>query len=1249
VFSEYDLVARSGLFDADYYLAANPDVAAVNIDPLMHYLESGASELRNPNPGFDAQHYVALCRKLGQTVDNPLLHYLKVGAAQGLSTRPEPKNAASLRRAAPGVPPRAAIQQPPMKLHIDTAEVDSTQKLRVAGWALAAEPIVLVQCFVGDQELAPAEYGMVRQDVAATHAEYPNATHSGFALQADIGRFDGAHSIRVRARAASGLVSESSLSITRGSDARVDAGAPTIMLSIDLPKISNGEVATPVRENLEIAGWALARAGAVNLDVAIDGRHIKSIQTGVRRVDVERAFPDWKNAITAGFSSFLPHRSLPVGPHTISIEARSESGQRTRAEFRIQVEEIPDLNGPWALRRRMPPGEIKLAQEALRGREPDFHVLLPLPADAASRAAARITLASLCQQVYERWQLHILAAGRKAETARRELLAGFEGLADRVRILSGTAPWNARGYVLRLRCGDELGCDALLELAVQGVLHPEADFLYADERRRNPASNKVAAFFKPQWSPELQLSTNYLGRAWCARADVLQRSAIRIGDWGALGDYDLSLRLSEQAHAIRHVPAVLLQTGGAPDEDEVNERAALRDALARRGIDAVAAPGRTPGTYRIKRQVAGSGLVSIIIPTCAARGLIRRCIESLRSLTAYQPFEIVCIENIPAADKETKRWLRSHADRVVETTEPFNWSRFNNLAAAAANGEFLLFLNDDIEVTDPKWLEVLLEQAQRPEIGAVGPQLLYPDRRVQHAGMFLAGEGLARHAFRNGGEDDPGYFGLALTLREVIAVTGACLLTRRETFEAVGRFDENHDLVNNDVDFCLRVWQGGHKILYTPHTQLIHHELASRAHLPDHYDSTAFDQRWRSLFAEGDPYFHPRLSRERDDYALEWEALGVHVAGAPLFELEGIRRILVVKLDHIGDCVTALPAVRRLKRHFPQATLTVLSGPGSKAIWSLEPAVGECIEFSFFHTRSGSGLVDRDANDWQRLRQQLQPRGFDLAIDLRKHGESRTVLQHTGARYLAGFDSKGKFPWLDIAIEWAEDIALNPKRQHVADDLINLIDAVAAAGDADRNTLAQPPPATLSQKTNISAATMRKIFHKRVICVHPGVGNELRQWPESHFSQLIDRLVESEGVHVILIGSPDEAELGQRIWQRVTDRKSVWPLVGRVALEDLPALIAKCALFVGNNSGPQHIAAALGVPTVGIHSGVVDAREWGPKGPRGVAVQRAMTCAPCYHSRLSECNREFACMRGLAPMDVLPVCRRMLALSAARL
>jgi ADP-heptose:LPS heptosyltransferase/GT2 family glycosyltransferase len=1504
LFSNYRLVKDSGLFDEIYYCNAYPEIKEKNLDPLLHYLETGASELRNPNAAFDARSYVQRCRERGEDVGNPLIHYIESRDTKGTATQPqadialpvpaeaesisdllvnldrvtiesgsdverlrgygwclasspivevevklgsvscgaryglqradvarefpralkadhsgfefslEPipqdqtgkvelvfaaktadgasllksvnvdlgavRGAAHPTDAAGNHVSRTPFSRPPMQLQIDSAEVDSAGILRVVGWAVCLAPIASIEVFVDDTRIGAAEYGKARDDVAETHPEYPNARNSGFLLYTDCSSFAaGGRLIKVQAIASTGISRELLLPLRipgaqRGAarsdkDTKVDcfcdlievttggrvlikgwavgvaaterisvllddreigdaeinlerpdvgnrfpslaharragfafkhngesvsagehliilrhraggeeteillpvmasestrvdvevesssnSGPKDLMLSMDRPEVVDGAAVATVRGDLEIVGWGLARRGPISIDVAIDGQILKSVSTGIPRADVQRAFPDWEDAATAGFTALLPNRSLPEGRHTLSVSLRDAAGAVTRREFRVEIDTASEIQGPWSIRRRIEPAAVQLLFEPLLGQSspPSFDILLPLPRSSDAYDRARVTLASLASQVYENWTVWIFVPKENDEPSCRGLIKGFDALSTRVVFVAGESsersdllPSEAQAsHVMFLRPGDELGCDALLQFAAKAILDPKADFVYADDRRLSPYSGKVEAFFKPQWSPDLLLSTNYLGRAWCASA-ALWRS---IGTYGreasAVGDYDVALRLTENATAIDHIPATLLEATGSWPPETV-ERRALRDALKRRGIIGTVKPGRSKGALRVQRKVASRKLVSIIIPTCAARGLIKKCIESLRTLTAYRRYEIVCIENIPADKQDWKDWVRAHADTVIETTEPFNWSRFNNLAVAAARGAYLLFLNDDVEIIDPAWLHALLEHVSRPDVGAVGPQLLYPDRRVQHAGMFLAQLGVARHAFRYAGEDDPGYFGLALTQRDVIAVTGACLMTRRETFEALGRFDEAHEVINNDVDYCLRVWKQGLRTIYTPYTRLIHHELASRAELAEKYEATSFENKWRSVYVTGDPFFHPRLAKDRDDYSVEWEPVASHCAARPVLKHGTVHRILIVKLDHIGDCVIAFPAIRRLKHHFPDAKLVALSGRSSRAVWALEPAIEEVIEFDFFHARSSLGKIERTEEELCQLRERLRPWNFDLAIDLRKHSETRHILQYTGARCLAGFDTKGKFPWLDVALEWAEDSALIRKRQHAADDLINLIDAVAASTETEPALIAR----SSAQEPDESSSVLpipAEMSRKRLVCVHAGAGNEMKQWPIEYFVVLIDHLVETEDVNIVLVGGPDEDTIGDQIIGASVHKQSIWSLIGQVKLGDLPKLISRCCLFVGNDSGPKHIAAGLGVPTVGIHSGVVDAHEWGPKGVKAVAIHRAMSCAPCYHSKLEQCNRGLACLRGLLPDYVAAACHRMLAASA---
>ncbi len=1132
LFSDYELLARSGAFDAQFYLAAYPEVASLNVDPLLHYMDVGARAGFSPSTEFDVAFYLEQCRTRGEHPDNPLLHYLTVGLGMGLRTRAD----------AP-VP----VPSPPV----------------------SSERVIYLES----------------------------------------------------------------------------------------PVVQNGAVKTPISGSMVITGWALIPPGVASIAISLDGKAVAVAQHGMRRDDVAAVFPSRADALMSGFATLVPHALLPTGRHTIGISLRDNLGNVEQVSFLVDVEDIPEGQGNWTLRKKVGLAELQHQLSALARLRtvPSFQVVLPLSPSAAELPAIGLTLRSLRDQVYPHWQLKILTKPGKAVASQLRKFVSREipDLDDRIEwIVSGrrdegfvAARKHVRGATRRpqsvvpLSAGDVLGCDALLELALALACNPSADFVYSDEQCISPVTKRMDVSFKPKWSPDLLLSGNYIGRVWCADVDVFARAGVSLQNWNELSEFDLVLRLTEAARCIDHVAKVLCKRTSKVLETVKSERSALASAIRRRGFEAEIEKGCAPHLYRVKRTRLTQGLVSIIIPTCASRGLIKVCIESLRKKTTYRNYEIICIENIPPEQNEWKPWVRSNADKVLSSAEPFNWSRYNNLAAEQASGEFLLFLNDDVEVLHGDWLDAMLEHAQRPEVGVVGARLLYANRSVQHVGLVLTETvGRARHLFRHAQEDDPGYFGWALTQRNVIAVTGACLLTRTEVFNALGRFDEAHQIVNNDLDFCLKSWSSGLLNVITPYATLVHHELASRGGMGDVCDAIGFDSRWRETFLLGDPYLNPNLSRQTDGVVPELESVRAVFPSRPLFSRDSIRNILVVKLDHLGDCITSLPALRKLKNYFPKATITVLSSSATQAIWRAEPVVDRVETFDFFHVRSGDGRKQVSKKQLAALGQLLGQDYFDIAIDLRKSPDSRYVLEYCNARFSAGFDQAQQFPWLDISLEWEGDRKFSAKRQNVGDDLINLVDAVAAC------CAMEPQPRGLAKRARLTLppAKQRQLFSKPVVCIHVASGNELRQWPPVRFAELIDLLLSHYAVHILFIGSPVEASIVEQVIGQVRQPEFLVNLVGRVPLSELPALLERCALFVGNNSGPHHLAASLGAPTIGIHSGVVDAREWGPIGPNAVAIQRKMSCSPCYLERINDCPRDVACLKGLSSGEVFQACKRLL-------
>ena len=1157
-------------------------------------------------------------------------------------------------------PARATPLDPRREIHFycDDMELEPDGDINVVGWAVCATGISAITVHLDGRKLGDAELGLAREDVGDEYRHIPMARYSGFRFDQALGDVPaGEHQILVVVRNGLDDAREQirTVLIERAEPKAPAPASQDFRLEIDSPTVAAGAAVEPITGRLTIEGWALARSGISGIEVLLDDQRLGDAHYGSARQDVGSAFPDWTDSLRSGYAFHCPPRSLRNGDHVVQLNVRARSGQVQEYRFNILVRKSEEFEEGATIRRRMTQVEADVAEQVLDSlaSRPGFRLMLRQGTEL-DIGGLLATLGSLRTQVYRDWRLEILPADVDTGNAVRTLLAeAAEDLAERIDVVhpSDAASLDApigvaseaspRRLVGFLSAGDQLGCDALLQIAVASGLHRDADMIYADEARVSPASREREPFFKPDYSPDLLLSTNYIGRPWFASPALLERCGTTARDLLERGEYDIVLRCAELAGYIHHVPRLLCLRGPPQIDDAESETAALMRAAARRNMAAEVLPTAVPGTWRLRRTEPVSGMVSIIIPTCAARGYIETCIKSIRERTAYRNFEIVCLDNIPDSQVAWKIWLQQSADKIVPMPDEFNWSRFNNVGAEAASGEYLLFLNDDIEVMQPDWLDALLEHVRRPEVGVVGPQLLYPDSKVQHAGMFLSTSGVARHAFRFSTADEPGYFGLALTQRNVIAVTGACMLMRRGVYRALGGFEEAHQIINNDLDFCLRVHRAGKLIVFTPYASLVHYEAASRDRLKDVFDLAHFEERWKAIFAVGDPYFSPRLTRHSDDYRPDDEAVEAIYAGHPLFRHEEIKRILVVKVDHIGDFVTAIPAIRRLKRIFPAAAIHVLASRAARAFAEMEDCIDEFIEFEFFHAISGLGPKEISKEEYQQLRDRLAPYRFDIAVDLRKHLDTRDVLRYTPARFLAGYDYMGQFPFLDISLEWEGDKHLSRKRSHVTDDLINLVEAIGTACAADRTRIDVVAPNV--GPLEFLGADARALFDRLVVAVHPGVGNVMRQWPAEHFASLIDLLVEQNAVNIVLIGGAEEAELAEEVLDQVMHREAVVSLVGKTTLRQLPELLRACALYIGNNSGPKHIAAALGVPTIGLHSGVVDAIEWGPIGTRAVALRRNMSCSPCYLARQEDCPRGFACMRGLEPIAVQEVAEVFLA------
>jgi len=426
---------------------------------------------------------------------------------------------------------------------------------------------------------------------------------------------------------------------------------------------------------------------------------------------------------------------------------------------------------------------------------------------------------------------------------------------------------------------DELTKDALFEVVKVLNDHPDEDLIYSDEDKMDLKGRRIEPFFKPDWSPDLFLSMNYLVHFCVIRKSLLDEiGGFREGFEGSQ-DYDLILRVTEQTERIFHVSKPLYSWRKAPGSVAADMRykpyafpaakRAILEALRRRGVRGDVEDGVYAGRYRVRYGI-GSPLVTIIIPTKNQCELLRRCLTSIDSKSTYRNYEIIVVDHdtdTPEAIDYLNHIKTLPGYTVIKFHGLFNFSRIINLAAKHARGFHLLLLNNDTEVIREDWIEAMLEHSQRESVAIVGAKLIFPDERIQHAGVILGLGGLAGHAFYKQPANIPGYFGLSDVIRNCSAVTAACMMVKRHIFETLNGFDEKFEVDLGDVDFCLRAIQLGYQIVYTPYAALKHYEGASRkvrgAYIPNLNDRKLFTERWSSLL-ERDPYYNPNLSLDSD-------------------------------------------------------------------------------------------------------------------------------------------------------------------------------------------------------------------------------------------------------------------------------------------------------------------------------------------------------------------------------------------------
>jgi len=507
----------------------------------------------------------------------------------------------------------------------------------------------------------------------------------------------------------------------------------------------------------------------------------------------------------------------------------------------------------------------------------------------------RLCLQSVLNQTYDNWEI-CLVNDCSTKSYVSKILKEYQNKDKRFKVKNlvknlGISLASQEGlsmskgkYIGLLDSDDELTPDALFEVVkLLNKYKNRVDFIYSDEDKITADGKLVEPFFKPDWSPDLLRSMMYT----CHFTVYKKKSVIKAGGfnnkYNGSQDYDLALKVSEITKNIYHIPKILyhwriIPTSAAFKSDIkgypiLNAKKALEDHLRRLKIKGEIKQGFGTGRWYIKYKLNSYPLVSIILLTGGKINLLNKCLISILTKTTYQKYKIVVVDN--SNKNETQKYLKAmkkvYKNKLIfykNNLKPFNYSALCNDAIKKINSEFIILLNDDIEIITPNWIEEMLMYGQRKDVGIVGCKLLYPNNTIQHAGVIFGVYENSGHAFKGIPNDVHYYFDFPHVVRNVSAVTFACAMIKKNLFDQIGYLDEkNLKVAFNDTDFCLRARKKGYLIVYTPYAMLYHLESVTK---PVHYlpgEINFIKKKWK-IIIEKDPYYNPNLTRKKEDYTL---------------------------------------------------------------------------------------------------------------------------------------------------------------------------------------------------------------------------------------------------------------------------------------------------------------------------------------------------------------------------------------------
>jgi GT2 family glycosyltransferase len=621
-----------------------------------------------------------------------------------------------------------------------------------------------------------------------------------------------------------------------------------------------------VDNSFTISGWG------VNLDASTAAKFRVRIGNVVhqprlqQREDVQRAYASvCELPLDVGFF-VAPSLSMGVHRMWIDVESQHSGWIPVRRALLIRVPRILR----WKPKRKLSyKSWNRIEQKRLNAELPEItrHIDLMLhkPIFAVvidmrqSLVGWENSLQSINEQIYQYYELHALvSAGTKLPSPLEKKVKFHEEIS--FKDVMGD-------FITFIECGDVLTKNALYEFA-NAINHtPEIDLIYGDEDRLSSSGERYDPFYKPDWSPDYLETFNYIGFPACFRTTVARVC------FEKAHLYDLALRFTERTSKIYHVAKIL---GHRVELQIVDKKvlgstsaqniASLKGRLSRTGRKGIVREHNLHhGCYEIQLNLKNEPLVSIIIPTAGKTvtvgnrklDLITNIIDQIKNQSSYKNIEIIVVDNGDLSERQKQILTDQGCERITYTESVFNISKKLNLGASIAKGELLLLLNDDIEILTPSWIERMVEHFEKPHIGVVGAKLIYPNGRIQHAGV-VNNHGNPDHVRRHFPRDEKGYYFSTCGVRNYIAVTGAVMMTSLDIYRKVGGYSEELAVSFNDIDYCLKVQENGLWSVYAPQVELIHMESLSRVPFADMSELTWYHKRWAPQLVS-EPYYNEQF------------------------------------------------------------------------------------------------------------------------------------------------------------------------------------------------------------------------------------------------------------------------------------------------------------------------------------------------------------------------------------------------------